>query len=286
METIPEEEPEAADPLGPPPNVETAQSRRRDRDHSGGGSGGRRPAGPAAQRGPAGYRLEINVDDAIEDVLELALADQDGPLLPEDFDLVSRRLLMMLMGHDRLDCTRRCADALEQVIAICQGRSRAEMRSWSTHIFMMLKRSNTATFEDLCSCCLETAALASAHAREEDDARAAEQRRPGAAAAATGCATQDPRLGPSGPPEDRRAAEDVRGRRSSRTDPGEPTPGAVRAAPGPWAHKHIFGPQGAAEVEGTVASAVAAAAGRAASPAASPAAGRERSACRRPSIER
>ncbi|CAK0821069.1 unnamed protein product, partial [Prorocentrum cordatum] len=79
---------------GKEPRGFDAGGARPSRDRGGGEERQQRPQ-------PRGPRMEI------DDLLEEALAEEDGPLVPEDFDMASRRFLTALMNADRENGTRR-----------------------------------------------------------------------------------------------------------------------------------------------------------------------------------
>lgn len=119
-----------------------------------GSFGGDRPKGGKKGGGRGRERSEL------DELLEEALADQDGPVKASDFDFAARRFLSELRSRDRQDDTSRFGDALEMVFKYTNAKDRSSVRKWPAYIFTLLQKFDTALWEQL---------------REKDAARRAEK---------------------------------------------------------------------------------------------------------------
>lgn len=113
---------------------------RADRERNkGGGAGGK---GKGERRGGRG-------DREIEDALEEALADSDGPLRVSDFDFAARRFLTELRVRDRQDGGARFAEAIEMVLKYTSSKDRSAVRKWTAYVFTLLQKFDPAIAEEM-----------------------------------------------------------------------------------------------------------------------------------------
>jgi len=115
----------------------------RDRGDRGGGFGKGGRGGRGAGGGRRGDRGEM------DDLLEEALADSDGPIKPADFDFAARRFLAELRSRDRTDGTSRFQEALDMVLRYTASKDRLSVRKWPAYIFTLLQKFDSQLGEEL-----------------------------------------------------------------------------------------------------------------------------------------
>jgi len=110
----------------------------------GGGDRGDRPKGGKGKGGGRGRERS-----ELDELLEEALADQDGPVKAGDFDFAARRFLAELRSRDRSDNTQRFAEALDMVFKYTSSKDRSAVRKWPAYIFTLLQKFDTKLWEEL-----------------------------------------------------------------------------------------------------------------------------------------
>mmetsp|Transcript_79622 Transcript_79622/g.210946 ORF Transcript_79622/g.210946 Transcript_79622/m.210946 type:complete len:253 (+) Transcript_79622:819-1577(+) len=126
--------------------------RDRDRDDGrgegggfGGGFGGRGGGKGGKGKGKGGRMDRGEMDD----ILEEALADGEGPLRPGDFDFAARRFLAELKSRDKQDGTSRLQDALDMVLKYTSSKDRSSVRKWPAYVFTLLQKFDTDLWNEL-----------------------------------------------------------------------------------------------------------------------------------------
>lgn len=114
----------------------------RDRDRAGGMKG-------SSGRGKGQGGLRRNDRGEMDELLEEALAEGEGPLKPADFDFAARRFLAELRSCDRADGTQRFQEALEMVLKYTNSKDRASVRKWPAYVFTLLQKFDPGLWEDL-----------------------------------------------------------------------------------------------------------------------------------------
>jgi len=109
-----------------------------DRDRGGKGFG--RGKGPGNRRNDRGE---------MDELLEEAMADGDGPLRVSDFDFAARRFLQELRNRDRSDDTQRFQEALEMVLKYTNSKDRSSVRKWPAYVFTLLQKFDSGLWEEL-----------------------------------------------------------------------------------------------------------------------------------------
>jgi len=108
--------------------------------------GGDRPKGGGKGGGKGRGRNERS---ELDELLEEALADQDGPVKVADFDFAARRFLAELRSRDRSDGTQRFNEALDMVFKYTSSKDRSSVRKWPAYIFTLLQKFDPQLTEDL-----------------------------------------------------------------------------------------------------------------------------------------
>jgi len=85
----------------------------------------------------------------MDELLEEALADSDGPIKPGDFDFAARRFLQELRSRDRSDGTDRFQKALDMVLKYTSSKDRSSVRKWPAYIFTLLQKFDPNLWEEL-----------------------------------------------------------------------------------------------------------------------------------------
>lgn len=88
-------------------------------------------------------RAEIDV------LIEEALAGQEGPIKPSDFDFAARRFLVELRSRDKVEGTDRFDKALEMVQKYTCTKDRSSVRKWPAYIFTLLQKFDPEMWDDL-----------------------------------------------------------------------------------------------------------------------------------------
>mmetsp|Transcript_7813 Transcript_7813/g.19835 ORF Transcript_7813/g.19835 Transcript_7813/m.19835 type:complete len:540 (+) Transcript_7813:224-1843(+) len=109
----------------------------RDRGDRGGKGGGK------------GKGKRHNERGEMDELLEDALADSDGPLRVGDFDFAARRFLTELRHRDRADDTQRFQEALDMVLKYTCSKDRSSVRKWPAYIFTLLQKFDSGLWEEL-----------------------------------------------------------------------------------------------------------------------------------------
>mmetsp|Transcript_60587 Transcript_60587/g.141107 ORF Transcript_60587/g.141107 Transcript_60587/m.141107 type:complete len:574 (-) Transcript_60587:200-1921(-) len=113
---------------------------RGDRSGNMGGKGGR------GGKGAGGRRIDRG---EMDDLLEDALADGDGPIRPADFDFAARRFLSELRARDRTEGSARFQEAIDMVIKYTSSKDRSSVRKWPAYIFALLQKFDPNLWEEL-----------------------------------------------------------------------------------------------------------------------------------------
>jgi len=146
----------------------------RDRGGFGGGFGGDRDRGPPMDFGARSERFGDAFGDdrgmdrredrkggkgkgrggrndrgELDDALEEALADSDGPVRAGDFDFAARRFLSELKSRDRIDSTSRFQEAMDMVIKYTSSKDRSSVRKWPAYIFTLLQKFDPKLWDEL-----------------------------------------------------------------------------------------------------------------------------------------
>lgn len=111
-----------------------------DRGDRGGGKGGGKGKSAGNRRNERG-----EMDELLED----ALADSEGPLRVSDFDFAARRFLTELRSRDRTDDTQRFQEAIDMVMKYTSSKDRSSVRKWPAYIFTLLQRFDSGLWEEL-----------------------------------------------------------------------------------------------------------------------------------------
>lgn len=85
----------------------------------------------------------------LDDALEEALADSDGPVRAGDFDFAARRFLSELKSCDRVDGTSRFQEAMDMVIKYTSSKDRSSVRKWPAYIFTLLQKFDPKLWDEL-----------------------------------------------------------------------------------------------------------------------------------------
>lgn len=102
----------------------------------GGSKGGSRERNDDIRDNDPGPEARTEIDEIIEEALE----EEEGlPLVPQDFDPRSRRLLNKLMQRDRVNGTNHAVDALELVFEKCKTKRRDSVQSWNSYVYRLLE---------------------------------------------------------------------------------------------------------------------------------------------------
>lgn len=108
------------------------------------GDSGDRPQGKGKGKG-LGKRERGEMDDLLEE----ALADQEGPVKTSDFDAAARRFLSELKNRDRADGTTRCQEAIDNVIKFTCAKDRDSVRKWSAYVYTLLCKMDPQLSEEM-----------------------------------------------------------------------------------------------------------------------------------------
>eukprot|EP00928_Gymnodinium_smaydae_P061989 TRINITY_DN4593_c0_g1_i1.p1 TRINITY_DN4593_c0_g1~~TRINITY_DN4593_c0_g1_i1.p1 ORF type:complete len:612 (-),score=185.77 TRINITY_DN4593_c0_g1_i1:41-1834(-) len=114
---------------------------RRAGENKGGGKGG---GGKGPERNPNDERrgrasIAQERRSEIDEILEEALEEEDGPLQLGDFDNASKRLLTRMMERDRVKGTRNAVNALDMVFAQARRKQRNDIHKWTAYVFRLLQ---------------------------------------------------------------------------------------------------------------------------------------------------
>jgi len=115
----------------------------RDRDRDERERGGK---GKGRGKGPGGGRRDRG---EMDELLEEALQDADGPLKPGDFDFAARRFLSELRSRDRSDGTERFQEALDMVFKYTSSKDRSSVRKWPAYVFTLLQKFDPSLWDEL-----------------------------------------------------------------------------------------------------------------------------------------
>lgn len=85
----------------------------------------------------------------MDELLEEALADNDGPLKTADFDFAARRFLMELRSRDKADGTNRFQEAMDMVLKYANQKDREDVRKWPAYVFTLLSKFDPAVAEEI-----------------------------------------------------------------------------------------------------------------------------------------
>merc|ERR1712232_1460823 len=85
----------------------------------------------------------------VDDLLEDALHDNDGPLRLCDFDFAAKRFLMEIRTKDRMDGTQRFQEALEMVFKYTNSKERSSVRKWPAYVFTLLSKFDPTLWDEL-----------------------------------------------------------------------------------------------------------------------------------------
>jgi len=94
--------------------------------------------GGGCSKGDRG-RQEPQPRTEIDEILEEALEEEAGPLIPSDFDSRSKKLLTGLMQRDRVSGSRHGVEALEMVFMQTRAKRRDSVFKWPAYIFKLLQ---------------------------------------------------------------------------------------------------------------------------------------------------
>jgi len=85
----------------------------------------------------------------LDEILEEALEEEDGPLRPEDFDDGAKRFLNELMQRDRTRGTRRAVEAMDMLFETTKHKERDSVRRWPAYIFTLLSNFDPTVMAEL-----------------------------------------------------------------------------------------------------------------------------------------
>eukprot|EP00931_Biecheleriopsis_adriatica_P109348 TRINITY_DN835_c1_g1_i2.p1 TRINITY_DN835_c1_g1~~TRINITY_DN835_c1_g1_i2.p1 ORF type:complete len:489 (-),score=105.23 TRINITY_DN835_c1_g1_i2:64-1530(-) len=88
-------------------------------------------------------------DRGMDDILEEALADQDGPLKVQDFDFTARRFLGELRSRDRNDGGSRFNEAMDMVLRYTSSKDRSSVRKWPAYVYTLLSKFDPSLSEEM-----------------------------------------------------------------------------------------------------------------------------------------
>lgn len=120
--------------------------RDRERDRNGMGFGGGKGGRSGKGTGFGGRR---NDRGELDDLLEEALSEGDGPVKPSDFDFAARRFLAELRTRDKSEGTTRFREALDMVLKYTSSKDRTAVRKWPAYIFTLLQKFDPNLSEEL-----------------------------------------------------------------------------------------------------------------------------------------
>eukprot|EP00927_Polykrikos_kofoidii_P009078 TRINITY_DN13766_c1_g4_i1.p1 TRINITY_DN13766_c1_g4~~TRINITY_DN13766_c1_g4_i1.p1 ORF type:complete len:563 (-),score=115.26 TRINITY_DN13766_c1_g4_i1:1306-2751(-) len=127
--------------FGPPCDTVGDRVHVDDRPNTRRGQGGK---GDSSYKGSASQaRTEL------DELLEEALEEEDGPLIPADFDAGSQKMIAELMRIDRRDGTRRSVDAIEMVFEQTREKERESVNNWKAYVFSLLRNWDSELYEEL-----------------------------------------------------------------------------------------------------------------------------------------
>lgn len=98
-------------------------------------------------RGKGGNRRNERTE--LDELLEDALAESDGPLKAMDFDFAARRFLTEIRSRDRNDGTNRFQEAMDMLFKYTSSKDRASVRKWPAYIFTLLQKFDTSLWDEL-----------------------------------------------------------------------------------------------------------------------------------------
>mmetsp|Transcript_178848 Transcript_178848/g.573172 ORF Transcript_178848/g.573172 Transcript_178848/m.573172 type:complete len:364 (-) Transcript_178848:198-1289(-) len=120
---------------------------------SGKGQGKERGRSKGKEYDTRGYAQAAGAPEApkteLEEILEEALGEEQGPMRPEDFDAGAKRFLDELMRRDRASGTRKAVAALEMLFEQTRHKERDEVRKWPAYICTLLQRLDPKLVEEL-----------------------------------------------------------------------------------------------------------------------------------------
>jgi len=120
--------------------------RDRERDRNGMGFGGGKGGRSGKGTGFGGRR---NDRGELDDLLEEALSEGDGPVKLSDFDFAARRFLGELRTRDKSEGTTRFREAMDMVLKYTSSKDRTAVRKWPAYIFTLLQKFDPNLSEEL-----------------------------------------------------------------------------------------------------------------------------------------
>lgn len=105
--------------------------------------------GDRGGKGKGGRGKGRNERGEMDEILEEALADGDGPLRPGDFDFAARRFLSELRQRDQKEGTARLQEALDMVLKFTSSKDRSSVRKWPAYVFTLLQKFDQDLWNEL-----------------------------------------------------------------------------------------------------------------------------------------
>jgi hypothetical protein len=99
-------------------------------------------------RGVKGNKGKTEWMSEIDAILEEALAEEEGPVRPSDFDFTAKRFLSELRSRDKVDGGERFAGAIEHILTYTSSKDRDSVRKWSAYVFTLLSKYDPALSEE------------------------------------------------------------------------------------------------------------------------------------------
>jgi len=103
-----------------------------------------RPKGKG--KGKSGGRNERS---ELDEILEEACNDQEGPVKPADFDFAARKILSELRNRDRSDNTEQFREAMDMVMKYTCQKDRSSVRKWPAYVFTLLQKFDPRLWEEI-----------------------------------------------------------------------------------------------------------------------------------------
>mmetsp|Transcript_16060 Transcript_16060/g.36855 ORF Transcript_16060/g.36855 Transcript_16060/m.36855 type:complete len:512 (-) Transcript_16060:148-1683(-) len=96
----------------------------------------------AVDQDPAGFQ-------ELEELLQEALEEENGPLQLSDFDAGAKRFLKELMIRDRRNGTGKSVEAIEGVFKLTRSKARDSVRKWPAYVYTLLQKYDQELYEEL-----------------------------------------------------------------------------------------------------------------------------------------
>lgn len=99
-------------------------------------------------KGRGGGKGKVPMAD-VEDLIEQALAGQEGPLKVSDFDFTAKKFVAELHNRDRADGGSRFQEAMDMILKYTSSKDRSSVRKWPAYVFTLLQKFDPALGEEM-----------------------------------------------------------------------------------------------------------------------------------------